>query len=76
MQPIASYLRLYLKHNDVEKLYDFTINLMVDLYDGGGGRVGSRGAGEGIRGPRLHEGMLGSVLWGGSRLSVLSRFTC
>lgn len=39
--------------------------------------VGRRG---GDLGPRLDEGMLGSVFsgrrWGGSRLSVLSRFTC
>lgn len=41
MQQIASYLRLYHKHNDVEKLSDVIIKLMVYLYDGGGG-VGSR----------------------------------
>lgn len=59
MQQIASYLRLYHKHNDVEKLSDFIIKLMVYLYDGGGG-----GGGGGDLGPRLDEGMLGSVFSG------------
>lgn len=64
MQQIASYLRLYHKHDDVEKWSDVIIKLMVYLYDGGGGGgVGSREQG-GDLGPRLDEGMLGSVLSG------------